>query len=74
MRKAKLIKKDSPAREQLAQARLSGKARKARQQRQAPVRSAVEITTEWLKQRREDTPSARESFAALFNNSDPQSA
>ena len=74
MRKAKLIKKDSPAQEQLAQARLAGKSKKARQPRPDPVRSALEITSEWLKERREDTPSARESFAALFNNSDPQSA
>ncbi len=71
MRKAKLIKKDSPARELLTQGR---KARKAREPQPAPVRTALEVTTEWLKQRREQGPSARETFAALFTNSDPQSA
>ena len=71
MRKAKLIKKDSPAKELLTQSR---KARKARQAAAPdPVRTTLEVTTEWLKKRREG-PSARETFAALFSNSDPQSA
>ncbi|MEP7270121.1 MAG: hypothetical protein ABI882_01390 [Acidobacteriota bacterium] len=71
MRKATLIKKDSPAQEQLTQAR---KARKVREPKPEPVRSALEVTTEWLKKRREAGSSARETFAALFTNSDPQSA
>ena len=68
--KAKLIKKDSPLQEQLKQARKSRKLRK----KDAPVRTAFEITTDWLKSRREETGNAREAFAALFTNKDPQSA
>ena len=71
MRKAKLIKKDSPAKELLTQSR---KARKARQAvAPDPLRTTIEVTTEWLKKRSE-RPSARETFAALFSKSDPQSA
>jgi hypothetical protein len=69
--KAKLIKKDSPLQEQLRQAR---RARKARGKKANPARSAIEVTSEWLKNRGEQTPSAREAFAALFSNTDPQSA
>jgi len=69
--KAKLIKKDSPLQEQLRQAR---KARKARGKKANTARTAIEVTTEWLKNRGEQTPSAREAFAALFSNTDPQSA
>lgn len=69
--KAKLIKKDSPLQEQLRQAR---RARKTRGKKANPARSAIEVTTEWLKNRGEQTPSAREAFAALFSNTDPQSA
>lgn len=70
MRKAKLIKKDSPAKELLTQSR---KARKARDPQPDPVRTTLEVTTEWLKKRREG-PSARETFAALFATADPRSA
>ncbi|MBL8170018.1 MAG: hypothetical protein JNJ50_17800 [Acidobacteria bacterium] len=71
MKKATLIKKDSPLQEQLRQAR---KARKLRAKKQPTTRTALEITTEWLKNRREETSGAREAFAALFSKTDPQSA
>ncbi len=71
MKKAKLIKKNSPLQEQIKQAR---KTRKARSKKKTAARTAIEVTTEWLKQRREETPSAREAFAALFVETDPQSA
>jgi hypothetical protein len=71
MNKAKLIKKDSPLQEQLRQAR---KSRRMRGKRAKAARNAFEVTTEWLKNKREETPSAREAFAALFANTDPQSA
>ena len=54
MTKAKLIKKDSPKREQLEKAR---KQRKSRAQQVSPPKSgmtALEFTTEWIKKRRED--------------------
>jgi hypothetical protein len=69
--KAKLIKKDSPLQEQLKQTR---RAKKLRAKKANAARSAFEVTTEWLKKRGEQTPSAREAFAALFSKSDPQSA
>ncbi len=69
--KAKLIKKDSPLQEQLRQAR---KAKKLRGKKNNVARSAFEVTTEWLKNRGEQTGSAREAFAALFSKPDPQSA
>ncbi len=68
--KAKLIKKDSPLQEQLKKARKNKKLRK----KTNPARTAFEMTTEWLKNRRDETSNARESFAALFTNTDPQSA
>jgi uncharacterized membrane protein YkvA (DUF1232 family) len=71
MKKAKLIKKNSPLQEQIKQAR---KTRKARGKKKTAARTAIEVTTDWLKQRREETPSAREAFAALFVETDPQSA
>jgi hypothetical protein len=71
MNKAKLIKKDSPLQEQIRQSR---KSRKLRGKKATAARNAIEVTTEWLKQRREETPSAREAFAALFAKTDPQSA
>jgi hypothetical protein len=40
----------------------------------AAARNAIEVTTEWLKQRKQETPTAREAFAALFSETDPQSA
>lgn len=69
--KAKLIKKDSPMQEQVKQAR---KNRKLRKKTNNAARNAIEITTEWLKSRREETSNAREAFASLFTNTDPQSA
>jgi hypothetical protein len=71
MKKATLIKKDSPMQEQIRQAR---KSRKSRGKKAAVARTAIEVTTEWLKQRKEETPTAREAFAALFTKPDPQSA
>ncbi len=68
--KAKLIKKDSPLQEELKQARKKRKLRK----KAAVARNAFEITAEWLKTRREDSSNAREAFASLFSNTDPQSA
>jgi len=68
--KAKLIKKDSPLQEQLKQSRKSRRLRK----KAAVARTAFEITTDWLKSRREETTNAREAFASLFSNTDPQSA
>lgn len=66
-RKAKLIKKDSLP--QTTHAGGSRRNRKARAPKPSPTRTAVEITAEWLKQRREQTDGARASFAALFSNS-----
>lgn len=72
MSKAKLIKKDSPLQEQLLQQR---KQRRQRGKKAAvPTRSAFEITTEWLRSKSQETPSARQAFAALFAEPDPQSA
>lgn len=68
--KAKLIKKDSPLQEQLKQSRKSKKLRK----KTNTARTAFEITTDWLKNKREETTNAREAFASLFSNTDPQSA
>ena len=70
-RKAKLIKKDNVAPEHLTPPRRS---RKSRATPPSPARTALEYTTEWLKRRREESGSARETFASLFANSDPQSA
>ncbi len=69
--KAKLIKKDSPLQEQLKQTR---KSRRSRGKKAKAGRNAFEVTSEWLKTKREQSPSAREAFAALFSNTDPQSA
>ncbi len=68
--KAKLIKKDSPLQEQLKQTRRNKKLRK----KNNGARTAFEITTDWLKNRREESSNAREAFASLFSNTDPQSA
>lgn len=68
--KAKLIKKDSPLQEQLKKSRKNRKLRK----KVNTARTAFEITTDWLKSKRDDTTNAREAFASLFNNTDPQSA
>ncbi len=69
--KAKLIKKDSPLQKQLRQAR---KARKPRGKKPNAARSPFEAPREWLKNRSEKTLGAREAFAALFSEGDPQSA
>lgn len=69
--KAKLIKKDSPLQEQLKQSR---KNRKLKKKTTNVARTAIEVTTEWLKNRREGSSNAREVFASLFTNTDPQSA
>jgi len=70
--KAKLIKKDSPKREQLERARKNRKSRAAKPP--TPARTALEFTTEWIKKRREESGGAREAFANLFADADPQSA
>jgi hypothetical protein len=69
--KAKLIKKDSQLQEQMRKAR---KARKPRGKKAKAARSPFEMTAEWLKNRSEKPAGAREAFAALFSNKDPQSA
>ena len=71
MSKAKLIKKDSPMQEEL---KLRRKARRQRVPKATPTRSAIQMTTEWLKTKRADTVNARDAFAALFTEADPQSA
>lgn len=71
MKKAKLIKKDSPMQEQIMKSRRS---RKARVKKASPARQALELTTEWLRQRKNDGPGAREAFAALFRETETQSA
>lgn len=71
MKKAKLIKKDSPMQEEIKQAR---RARKLRKKRPTMARNAFEMTTDWLKTKKEETTGAREAFASLFSNTDPQSA
>ena len=68
--KAKLIKKDSPLQEQLKQSRKNKRLRK----KAHVARTAFEITTDWLKNKRGETTNAREAFASLFSNTDPQSA
>ncbi|MBX3276687.1 MAG: hypothetical protein KF868_01670 [Acidobacteria bacterium] len=70
-RKAKLIKRETLSPEQLAPAR---RGRSRRPAPKTPARSAFEVTTEWLKRRSEETAGARETFAGLFVNSDPQQA
>ena len=71
MSKAKLIKKDSPKQEEL---KLRRKTRRQRTQLVTPTRSAIQMTTDWLKTKRSETVNARDAFAALFNEADPQSA
>jgi hypothetical protein len=70
--KAKLIKKDSPKREQLERARKQRKSRAVSPP--TPAKTALEFTTEWIKKRREESSGAREAFANLFADADPQSA
>jgi len=70
MSKAKLVKKDTIQQEQRPRARKAQKARKP----MPAARKAVEITAEWLNSQRQERPSAREAFAALFVKPDTQSA
>jgi hypothetical protein len=70
MKKAKLIKKDSPLQDQLRSAKRSRKVKV----RAVKERTTIDVTREWIKQKRSDGPGAREAFASLFNESDPQSA
>jgi hypothetical protein len=71
MSKAKLIKKDSPMQEEL---KLRRKTRRQRAQKPVQVRNPIQITTDWLKTKRAETVNARDAFAALFVEADPQSA
>jgi len=71
MHKARLVKKETLQQETVVRKRKGNKPRK----HQAPIaRTAVEVTTEWLKGARQERPGAREAFAALFAEPDPQSA
>jgi len=70
MKKAKLIKKGSPVGEELQQ----GKKGRKSKGKVAPPKTTIEVTKEWLQQKREGAPNAREAFASLFGKTDPQSA
>lgn len=70
MKKAKLIKKDSVVPSQ------ASSAKKTRRLRVKPerVRTTIEVTRQWLKDRQEEKPGAREAFALLFDENETQSA
>lgn len=70
MKKAKLIKRNSLDEQQ------PGTQKKTRKLRVKPakVRTTIEVTQEWLKQKQGERPGAREAFALLFNESETQSA
>lgn len=70
MKKAKLIKKDSPLQQEMSAARKTKKTKA----RKMPARAAIDVTRDWLNEKRSKAPSAREAFASLFNELDPQSA
>ncbi len=70
MKKAKLIKKGSPIGEELQQ----GKKGRKSKGKLPPPKTTIEVTKEWLQQKREGAPNAREAFASLFGKTDPQSA
>ncbi len=70
MKKAKLIKKDSPLQEQI---RTEKRTRKIKV-KQVKERKTIDVTRQWIKQKQSDGPGAREAFASLFDESDPQSA
>jgi hypothetical protein len=70
MKKAKLIKKGSPIGEELQQ----GKKGRKGKGKVPPPKTTIEVTKQWLQQKREGTPNAREAFASLFGKTDPQSA
>ncbi|MEY4168877.1 MAG: hypothetical protein ACOYLF_12245 [Blastocatellia bacterium] len=70
MKKAKLIKKDSLVDQSV---RSPKKTRKLKVKPER-ARTALEVTQEWLKQKQDDRPGAREAFALLFDESETQSA
>jgi hypothetical protein len=70
MKKAKLIKKDSPLQDQIKSAKRTRKVKV----KQVKERKTIEVTRQWIKQKQSDGPGAREAFASLFSESDPQSA
>ena len=55
----------------MLQKRKSNRSRKSQKQ---PVRTAVEVTREWISKQRNERPGAREAFEALFAKAEPQSA
>jgi hypothetical protein len=67
MTKAKLIKKDSSLGEEIQQGK---KGRKRRPKTVLP-KTTIEVTKEWLQQKRGGATNAREAFASLFGESDP---
>jgi hypothetical protein len=69
MSKARLVKKEDIRPEMMEPRKKSRRARKT-----PPRRNAVEVTTEWIKARREETPSPRQAFQALFGEPETQSA
>lgn len=70
MSKARLVKKED-IRPEMLQRQKSNRRRKAPKQQ---VRTAVEVTKEWINKQRAERPCAREAFEALFNEAEPQSA
>jgi hypothetical protein len=71
MNKPRLLKKDSIPQELISRRRKAPRARKAKP---PAARAAAEVATEWINHQRKERPSAREAFAALFVEPDPQSA
>ncbi|HWQ34114.1 MAG TPA: hypothetical protein VNQ79_14790 [Blastocatellia bacterium] len=69
MSKARLVKKEDIRPEMLQKRK--GRGRRAQKQ---PVRTAVEVTREWISKQRTERPGAREAFEALFAKAEPQSA
>jgi hypothetical protein len=73
MNKVRLVKKqDAPVNPE-PRKRNHLKGRGSRKKSAPATRSPLEVTTEWLKSKRESQLSAREAFAALFSKPDPQS-
>ena len=70
MSKPRLVKKDEIPADFLSR-------KKGKKQNRKPALSmttqAIKATTQWLNNRK-DSPSAREAFAALFGNTESQSA
>jgi hypothetical protein len=69
MSKPRLIKKEDITPE----IKFSRKGRKNRKPAPSATQQVVKTTSEWL-QRRQERPSAREAFAALFTEPETQSA